>query len=123
MNDVIRPEDLALIQRARAAAELAAKALEVVQLRAFIRYRLTEADSYDMETGQITRSVPDLAERVERLEAERTEALAVLGEDGAALGMVQAILRRSYLLHAAQRELEQRETEARDHVPTVSTGG
>jgi hypothetical protein len=60
---VISPADLAAIRAAASAAAstrqtaaLAAKDFEIVQLRTFIRYGLTEADSIDLNTGAIVRA-------------------------------------------------------------------
>jgi len=56
MNDTIHPQDLAAVQIARLQAENALKTAEAAQLRLFIKYGLTEADSFDVGTGKITRA-------------------------------------------------------------------
>lgn len=56
MTETIRPEDLAVIRDARVRADLAAKEAEIITLRAFVRYGLTDADSFDIATGAITRA-------------------------------------------------------------------
>jgi len=56
MIDSIYPQDLAAVQIARLQAENALKMAEVAQLKVFIKYGLTEADSFDVGTGKITRA-------------------------------------------------------------------
>ena len=52
----IRPEDMAQLQMADLQARLAAAESQKLQLRMFIKYRLTDADSFDISTGELRRA-------------------------------------------------------------------
>jgi hypothetical protein len=65
----IVPADLLVVQQARYRAELAAKDLEVVNLKLALRYHLVEGDTYDTATGKITRAKPPAVE--EALDSRR----------------------------------------------------
>ncbi len=53
--DTISPQDLYPVREARLPADLALRAAEVAQLKVFVKYGLTEADSFDVATGRIIR--------------------------------------------------------------------
>ncbi len=53
----ISPIDLAACREARQRADIVAKEAELVQLRVFVRYGLGPNDTFDLQTGVITRSV------------------------------------------------------------------
>jgi len=55
---VILPQDLTPLQQGVMQAQLAAQAADTIRLRLFIRYGLSEHDSFDMTTGKITYAAP-----------------------------------------------------------------
>lgn len=64
-SEFVKPEELAIVQQARLQAEdarlraeLALKTAQVATLEVFVRYKLGAEDSFDLQTGLITRAKP-----------------------------------------------------------------
>ncbi len=52
----LAPDDLRAVQEAATGVQLATQAADIVRLRLFVRYGLSEHDSFDLATGKITRA-------------------------------------------------------------------